>query len=602
MRYFFCFIFFFLLYLPAFSQHFSISGTVQNGNDGDTFPGATVLLAHPTDSSTIKGTVTDLEGKFELTDIEQGKYLLMIQYIGFAPLSRAIVLDQDLNMGILPLEEAGTWLGEITVSGRRAMEIQQGDTVQYNAAAFKTLQDASAQSLVEKMPGISLQDGALQAQGENVVQVLIDGKPFFGRDVKAALQNLPAEVIESVQIFDKKSDKAEFSGFDDGEREKTINIITKPNRRKGQFGKSSLGYGNAERYLAGTSINLFNEDRRATVTALSNNINALDYSADPNSQGDSRIQDGIITTNTIGLSFSDDWGKKIEISGSYLYSQRENEGNASRVRNYVLDFDPGRVYRQNSNNTRTNKDHTFDLRFDYKIDDYNKLLIRPNVSLKHDEGNSYFFGRTLSGDAPLNQTENSLLSSNYDYDFGNRLYYSHRFLKKGRNFSLGLNTGYHSNEDEGSRLADNYYYDEQEKQETLNQLTTLDRKGLSWDATISFTEPLGKKGQVELEYQIRNNLNDSDKLTYDAMDAPTGDTINMILLLDTTLSNTFNSQYLSQEVELGYQYRAKKLRMQLELSIQQAGLKNDQEFPMPFSITRNFQTVSPTVRLDYEFS
>lgn len=601
MKFYFLGLFFLFTSFHAFSQNYSIYGTVQSAADGSTFPGATVLLLNPDDSTTVKGTITDFEGVFELTDLQPAEYIMKVQYLGYEPISTVIVLKrEDLDLGILSMEEESTWLGEVTITEKRAMGIQMGDTVQYNAGAFKTLRDASAQSLVEKMPGISLQDGAIQAQGENVVQILVDGKPFFGTDVQAALQNLPAEVIQSVQIFDKKSDKAELSGFDDGEREKTINIVTKPNRRKGQFGKGSLGYGNRGRYLAGVSVNMFNEDRRVTVTGLSNNINALDYSADPNSQGETRTQDGIIETNTVGLNFSDDWGDKIEFSGSYLFGQRKNDGNSSRIRDYVLSSEQEQTYSENSNEIRKNIDHRFNLRFDYDIDENNRILIRPNVSLKQDRENAYFLGQTVLNDSLLNQTENSLQSTNFDYDFTNRMYYSHRFLKKGRSFTLGLNTGYHTNEDEANRLAVNNFFGEEEKEETLNQYITLDRAGIDWEANASYTEPIGKRGQIELEYEVGNNLNDSDRLTYDIFGEVNDP--DYALLPDTSLSNTFNSEYLSQEVELGYQYRTEKLRVQIEAEYQNSRLKNDQEFPAIFELERNFGVVSPTIRLDYEFS
>lgn len=584
----------------SFAQNFAIYGTVQNGGDETTLPGATILLTHPEDSSFINGTVTDLNGEFRLTDLKPGKYLFRVQYLGFEPLTQALVLSRDLNMGILSLVEASAWLGEATVTEKWQMGLQKGDTTQFNAAAFKTLRDASAQSLVEKMPGISLQDGSIQAQGENVVQIMVDGKPFFGTDVKAALQNLPAEVIESVQIFDKKSDKAELTGFDDGETEKTINIVTKPDRRKGRFGKTSLGYGSRGRYLFGTGINVFNEDRRVTITGLSNNVNALNYSADPNSQGESRTQNGIIKTNIAGLNFSDDWGDKIEISGSYLFRQSENEDNASRIRNYILSSEEEQVYTERRNEVRKNMDHRFNLRFDYRIDENNRILIRPDISLKHDRENVDFLGSTALDQAPLNRTKNSLESTNYDYDFSNRLYYSRRFSKKGRSLTMRLNTGYHANDEEANRLAENNYYGDEEKEEILNQYTTLDRTGLSWEVDFSFTEPIGKKGRMELEYEIENDLNDSDKITYDVYEE--ANSPDFTLLMDTSLSNTFNSQYLSQKLEIGYRYSAEKLQLQLELQVRKAQLKNDQEFPALFDLERSFQVIAPTIRLDYKFS
>lgn len=311
MKYSFLFLLFFAIYFQANSQNFIVSGTVQSAADSSTFPGASVMLKDPADSAIISGVVTDINGQFKIRNVSPGNYLLRVQFVGFKKFKMPVNIEQNLELGVLNLQEDVETLQEVVIVGKTPTGEQKGDTTQFNAAAFTTLKDADAQSLVEKMPGIHLVDGKIQAQGEDVQQILVDGKPFFGGNVQAALQNLPAEVIASIQVFDQKSDKALLSGFDDGERKKTINIVTKPNRRKGQFGKISAGYGSDQRYLAGASVNFFNEDQRITVTGLSNNINALNYSADPNSQGESRTQNGMINTNRIGLNFSDDWGDKI---------------------------------------------------------------------------------------------------------------------------------------------------------------------------------------------------------------------------------------------------------------------------------------------------
>ncbi len=581
------------------SQSHVISGEVQSATDQSTIPGATVVLEHLKDSSMINGVVTDFNGHFDLTKVQPGNYLLRFQFVGFKTHRIPVNITQDLNVGVVKLDEETTELEEIVVTAKRMSSQQKGDTTQFNADAFKTLNDASGKDLVQKMPGITVQDGTIQAQGEQVTQILVDGKPFFGTDVQAALQNLPAEVIQSIQVFDKKSDKAELSGFDDGERQKTINIVTKPNRRKGQFGKSTGGYGSNQRYLLGTSVNLFNEDRRITITGLSNNVNAIEYSADPNSQGESRTQDGIITTNIIGVNFSDDLGEKIELTGSYLFSHKENEGYSSLTRGYVL-TDNNQVYRQESKDNKKNMDHVFNLRFDYDIDSMNRIIVRPNVSLKHDNNNSHFLGNTQVDSGPLNQTENLLTSSNSDYDFNNWAYYSHKFRKKGRAFTFGLHTGYHTNKDDADRLGENVYYGEEEKNQTLVQKSHRDRAGISWEGQFSYTEPIGEKGQMELEYEIGNKLNDSDMRTYDVTEElnqpePT-------YVLDSALSNTFKSDYMKHEAEIGYQYRHDKLRFVVEAEYQQAQLQNEQFFPKPYEMQPIFQSILPTVRVDYEFS
>lgn len=585
----------------AFSQTFSVTGVLQSGVDNSTLPGATIALIDPIDSTIISGAVSDFEGVFKVEDLNPGKYILRGQYVGFKTISTTIEIKEDnLDLGVLVMEDEPTVLKQVIVESRRATGVQNGDTTEFNAAAFKTMRDASAQTLVEKLPGVIVENGTIQAQGENVTQVLVDGKEFFGQDVKTALQNLPAEIIKSVQIYDRKSDKAELSGFDDGEEQKTINIVTKENRRRGRFGRTSAAYGSDQRYLAGASINFFDNDRRVTVTGLSNNINTTDYSADANSQGESRDQNGIITTNSIGLNFGDEWGKKIKISASYQYNQGENEVNTTRFRDYILPSSQGQLYEENSFNLQNNRDHRFNARFDYNINKRNRLLITPNISVRSEQENSSFFGRTTLDNDPLNQTENNRNADNQDFSFNNRMYFSHKFLKKGRTFTLGLNTGYATNQDEANRIAINDFFGAEPRKEILDQYITRDRTNFNWETNFSYTEPVGKKGQIELEYEVGNSINDSDLITYDVLEDPDPDEV--VLLPDTVLSNTFNSEYLSQEVELGYQYRLKNFRIQVEAEYRQADLQNDQVFPQPFFLERTFRNWAPTVRLDFEFS
>lgn len=592
----------FLFSFQAIAQQYSLSGIVKSESDGSSFPGATVALMHPGDSSVIKGIVTDLEGNFQFQGLASGNYLLKVRYIGFQLLHESIELKQkDIHLGELLLQEETTTLKEITITARRSLGEQKGDTTQFNAAAFKTLNDASAENLVAKMPGIGMVDGSIQAQGENVVRILVDGKPFFGTDVKAALQSLPAEIIQSIQVFDKKSDKAELSGFDDGEREKTINIVTKPDRRKGQFGKSTLGYGTGDRYLLGTSLNHFNEDQRVTFTGLKNNINAVDYSGDPNSQGESRTQDGIITTNTLGLNFNDNWTDKIEFSGSYVFSQRENIETSSTLRNYVLASDEGQEYTEESYETNKDLEHELDIRFDYQINDKSRLLIRPEVSFRKDMNNTDFSGRTETMSGPLNQTENRLRSTNTDFEFENDIYFSRQFDKAGRSLTLGLETENNINDDEAIRESENSYFMEEDRIDFINQRSTRHRKGFSWEADFSYTEPVGKYGQMELEYEVSNQKDDSDKLTFNTRNEE-GFQGEEISVLDTALSNTFNSEYLEQESEIGYQYKKENFKVQVEMEYQGANLKNDQFFPSTYQLDRKFHSVLPTVRIDFNLS
>ncbi|UZD24124.1 outer membrane beta-barrel protein [Algoriphagus halophytocola] len=594
---------FFILFacFQASAQNFSITGRIMEEGTENGVPSATVLLQSLPDSTQVDGVISDFDGNFNIPGIPKGNYLIKIQYLGFKTLYKSIQLNQNLQLGVLELSEEATALDEVTINARRATGEQKGDTTLYNAAAFKTMRDASAQTLVQKLPGVVMMDGALQAQGENIAQILVDGKPFFGGDITTALQNLPAEVIQGIEIYDQKSEKAQLSGFDDGERLKTINIVTKPNRRKGQFGKTTAGYGTDDRYLLGASINSFNEDQRITFTGLSNDINLQDYSSDANSQngGGGRPQNGIITTNILGLNYTDNWGEKIKVSASYLYRKRKNEGISSLFREYVTSSDSDQTYAEDSRNTRTNQDHRFDMRFEYQINENNRLVYRPRLSAAFDKENSGFLGQSMNADGPLNQTENVRTADNQDYDLYNRLYFSHKFAKKGRSFTISANQGSHANKDDALRRAENQYYQPEERTEIINQNITRDRTGFNWDVGVSYTEPIGEKGQMEFEYEIGNRGDDSDQLTYDILNE--GE-LDYDLALDTALSNTFESKYLNQEVELGYQYKMEKVRFQVEMEYQMGKLQNDQTFPQPFDLTRTFDAFLPTIRFDYEIN
>ncbi|CAN5393021.1 TonB-dependent receptor [soil metagenome] len=579
-----------------YGQDFQIKGTIKSASDSTGLPGASVVMENAETGGT-KGIAADMEGNFNIQGLEAGEYLLKIQFIGFLPYSQEKTMANDVNLGDIYLEEETTTLQEIEIVGKLPVGDQRGDTSQFNAGAFKTAKDASTQDLVEKMPGIALIDGKIQAQGEDVEQILIDGKPFFVGDVNAALQSLPADAVSRIEIFDQLSDKALLSGFDDGERIKTINIITKPNRRKGQFGKATAGYGTDQRYLLGASVNLFNEDRRITVTGLSNNINSLNYSADPNNQGDTRTQDGIINTNTLGVNFIDHWAGKIDITGSYFFNHRKNEGFQSRLRDFVLPSDSGQNYTEDRYRVNTNADHRVNVRFDYKMNERNRILIRPRISLRDNYNTTNFLGRTVNAFEPINQTENAATSDNIDYDYYNRMFYSHKFKKPGRSITLGLNTSYHTNRDDSYRLANNIFYSAEERNEILDQYTDLDREGFAWEGRFSYTEPVGKRGQMELEYEFGNTVNDSDKRTYNFVEQT-----NDYTDLDTLISNTYKSQYFTHETELGYQYQTRKLRFQVEAEYQRATLQNDQFFPSEYELERIFHSFLPSARMEYKFS
>ncbi|MFT2009832.1 outer membrane beta-barrel protein [Pontibacter sp. 13R65] len=591
--------------LQTYAQGQVVQGTVHSGQDSLSLPGASVLLYKDTDTgteTTPAASATDIDGKFRFENLTAGQYTIKINYIGFKPFSKALKVEQAaINLGKLILQEESTTMREVVVVGHVALGEQMGDTTQFNAAAFKTNPNASAEDLVQKMPGITIEDGKIKAQGEDVMEILVDGKRFFEGDVDAALRNLPAEIIQNIQVFDKKSDQAEFSGFDDGNRAKTINIVTKPDRRKGTFGQASAGYGSDNRHMLGASVNFFDNDRRITVTGIRNNINMSDYSIGETPGGGMRGRrgdaNGIITTSRIGINFSDEWTDKLELSGNYTLDHRQVGQQQLRRQNFITSDTTGRLYSENSNSDNEQLNQRFRMRMKYKMDENNEILFKPNFTINKGNNQSYFFGRTVNNFGAINQSENNSFGTSNSVNLESDLHYRHKFSKPGRTFGTSLNNQFNSNNGESNRLADNIFYSGEERAEQLNQFRNNQGTGYSWEANFSYTEPVGDSARMQLEYKLSNRTDDSERLTYNHAEI-TGD----YTLLDTLLSNSFRSDYLTQEVELGYQYNIKKLRLQVETEYQRADLQNNQRFPAPYDMSRTFHSVLPSAELEYRFS
>jgi len=600
MKYLILFLFSLLIIQSTVAQSFSIKGIIRESDTQEPLPFVNILLLSSNDSSQVGGTVSDIDGRFEMTNVRRGSYLVRVQSMGYAEYSKGVEVNSSIDMGTLYVRESATDLSEVVIEARRSTGTQKGDTTSFNADAFKTMKDASAQVLIEKLPGVSTENGIIQAQGENIAQILVDGKPYFGTDVRTALQNIPAEMIQSIEIFDQKSEKAQLSGFDDGERLKTINIITKANRRKGQFGKGTAGYGTDDRYLGGLSVNIFDEDKRLTVTGLTNNVNVLNYSSDPNAQDNANPQEGIITTNILGLNYSDIWAEKVKIAGSYVFSNRENVGIVDRFREFITADGSDQFYSERSTDVRVNNQHQANLRLEYNPNEKNRFLYIPRFSARFETENSGFFGQTDNGVNPINTVENLKTGNYQDFDLFNRFFYSHKFNKPGRTVTLRTTFTNGWNLDEADRNAKNTFFENGgQRQEILDQRITRERTGTSWQSRVSYTEPLGQRGQMEAEYQIGNRKNDSDRLLFNVEN---GDFDNGNLALDTALSNVFVSKYLTQSFELGYQFLTEKYKVQTELEYQDAKLDNFQEFPSNEVLNRRFTNVLPTVRMEYKFS
>ncbi|MCB0638136.1 MAG: carboxypeptidase-like regulatory domain-containing protein, partial [Lewinella sp.] len=323
-------------------QSFLVYGQVIDAAEGSSLPGAYVRLFQG--EAEVFAEVTDEAGSFAIRNVRAGDYRAEVTYLGYMRWEQTIqVADHSVNLGQIGMEVDAVQLEQVQVVEHAAGSVQRGDTTEINAGAYQVLPDATAEDLLRKLPTVTTTNGQVEAQGERVTRVLVDGREFFGNDPTAAIRNLPAEVIEKIQIFDQQSDQAEFTGFDDGNTTKTINIVTRSDARAGQFGKLYAGYGTEDRYQAGGNINFFNGTQRISLIGMANNINQQNFSSEDllgvvgsggsrrgrggrgGSTGDFLVptQGGISATQALGINFNDKWGENLEISASYFFNRSE---------------------------------------------------------------------------------------------------------------------------------------------------------------------------------------------------------------------------------------------------------------------------------------
>ncbi len=632
------------LFLPimGFSQSTHLKGKVIDADDQSPLIGAHIKLTNKENNATTS-IVADKEGRFSFPSISIGKnYNIEVSYVGYEAYTTEILMDAaEKDLGTLSIKQGTAYLKEVRVVGIADRVEQKGDTTIYNADAFKTAPDASAEDLVRKMPGITTENGTVKAQGEDVKRVLIDGKRFFGDDPNMALRNLPSEIVERVQVFDQLSDQAQFTGFDDGESVRTINIITRNRVQNGTFGRVSAGYGTDDKYAVGGNINFFKDDHRWTVLGQTNNVNQQNFSNEDlmgmmSSSGPGRggmggmgggrpgggmgggmrggppgggmgfgsvgnfmvgAQNGLTTTNSLGVNYSGKPTEKLEVNGSYFFNQSENQRTQSSVRNYFLPGMEDISLVEDNISSNKNLNHRFNMRVEYAIDTNNSIIISPRLTFQGYESISEMLAERFSGTSLLSDTLNRNTSNNTAYTFSNDLLYRHRFNKPRRTMSLNLRTSINDRSGEQFQESGHPLSEEiSEDHELYRQRTDNDSKGYNYNVNVNFTEPIGKLAILQMSYGASYSKNNSDRYAYVFNEAMGGYTDQ-----DSLFSNVYQNDYLTQQLGLSYSIRKNTMNLSFGLDQQWAALTGERLFPVENSLDKNFQSLLPSASLNYRF-
>ncbi len=601
---------------------------------------ATVTILNAKDSSLATFTLSNKQGVFEVKGLSEGNYRVVISSKGFVEIKKNVSLtatEKAIDFGSLAVEKDYKTLAGVTITSESPIQVKN-DTVQFNASGFKTQPNATAEDLLKKLPGVEVdKEGNVKAQGEQVQKVLVDGKEFFGNDPKLATKNLTADMIESVQVFDDMSDQAKFTKIDDGSRSKTINIKLKKDRNKGYFARGLIGVGDQGRYEGNLALNKFNGDQRISLLFNSNNINKQGFSfsdiistmggggnqAAGGNQGGGGMQmmsmrggggggfggfgggasTGIIKSTSVGLNYSDMWGSKIKVSGSYFFSDSKPKQEQSSFRRTTL-TDSISLLDRTSMSDNLNQNHRFNMRFEYQIDSANSILYTPSVTVQHSENYSNSISRTqfqkasatylgVAGNSENTNERNGL-------NIGNNLLFRHKFGKTGRTFTLGLNNTIGNSNSEGLNISNNSFYREDGSLEnaiTQNQNSKQKTETNNNVISTSYTEPFGLNKLLELNYAYTNNVSKSQRevFNYNALsnkyDNPN--------LLQT---NDFKNIFLAHRVGANFRVQEKKYNYQFGIGVQTATLESQSYQAMTGKDSVNKQTYTnlfPTANFNF---
>lgn len=607
--------------ITAQAQQGMVKGKLVEFDTRKALQGATVSLKSTKDSTIKEQTLTNIQGEFSFTNLSVEPYILFITQVGYDSIIKEVQFNEAIaDLGTIVSTRGSKELSGVTVVGRQAMVQMKGDTIQMNADQFKVNPDATSEELLRKAPGITIENGVVKAGGEQVNKITVDGRDFFGDDAAATLRNLPAEVVDKIQVFDRLSEQAQVTGIDDGNTAKSINIVTKANMRNGQFGRAFAGFGTDNHYLAGGNMSFFKGARRISIVGLANDVNQQNFTeldllgaTGSGGRGGERKmrggwgsgnsgfligqQPGVNKTYSMGINYNDEWSKKLSVSGSYFFNLRNSANDESIFREYAPVLrDSVKFYDENTLSSNQNNNHRANFRIDYKIDSFNSILVTPSINIQQYASESNMNGLNLFANKTIqSQTENLNTSDRYALRVNNNILYRRTFRTAKRSFSLNIRTGINNNDNENYLDAFTTYF---KGPADINDSTRQFRDQLtnSYDISLNanYSEPVGQKGILQFQYSPSFNINKADQKTYE-FENGTG----KYSSFDSSLSNVFESNYNTHRGGITYRMGDRNKSIAIGLDGQAATLTSERIFPTATNVKRNFTNLLPNAMINY---
>ncbi len=598
-------------------QTISVSGNIKTA-EGKALNKASVSLYYSGIKDTLK-TFTNEKGNYVFDRVPAKNVTIGISYIGYKKfvdnydLSKA---NGDVVNNEVIMTTGDYTLETVTIASSR-IQIKE-DTVSYKVDSTMFRKNDNVEEVLKKLPGVEVdKDGKVTAQGKEVTKVKVNGKEFFGGDVKTATRQLNADMVDRIQIVDDYGDQSAFTGIKDGDPTKTLNIQLKKDKNKGYFGNVTVGGGTDKRYLTSLSLNRFNNSQQISVTGNWNNTNAnlFDFSRIPGGMGaiaggmvrsfggsagspfgNFGNSDGVGVTRTLGFNYREDLSAKLSMYGSYSFSEKNNTV-LNDINQQNIQRDSVRINQQKTNDYSITDNHRFSFNVEYKIDSFNYIKLNPGVTYKklsdsYRSDFTYFDPKGGISNQGFNADNNYSSTPNFT---GNILF-NHRFHKKGRTLSLNLNAGQSSTEANDDINNTTLFYNNgfPVLNSFINQNVTQDNQNHNYGISASFNEQLSKKRSLEFNYAYNKRFIGNDKETFDL-------TNNGKTMVDS-LSNIYENIYTTNKFGINFRTTEKKYNYSVGFAVQPATIESNSFSGAKLKFKQDIVNYFPVVRFAYNFS
>lgn len=579
--------------LGSYAQNsVTIKGKILEAKTQLPIEAVTVYIASAKDSTVVDYTVTDKSGSFSFTTRKSDKPVFFkVSFIGFKSIEKSYDkgIANNIDYGTLKMDESENMLGEVIVKNEAPPIRIKNDTLEFNASSFKVRPDANVETLLKQLPGVEIDnEGKITVNGKEVNQILVNGKPFFDKDGKVALQNLPSDIINKVQITDTKTKKEELSGEKASSNNASINLTIDEEKNKGFFGKVMGGYGTDERYESSLMLNYFNNKRKVSLLASANNINSSgfsmneifdsmgggrNYSIWTNDNGSFGINgmrfgggNGITTSQLVGLNYGDEPFKSFTTNGSYFYNGAETE-NRNRTKEQTFLSTGSFTTDSNSRTLDERSAHNLNFELEYKIDSLTTISISPKFikgrSFSENKGNSV---TTEENGRISRESSRDNFDDSDNQSLGGNLYFNRAFKRKGRFLSLWIDDEHTKSDAVSRNLSLNTFYRDQDLDGVTDLAETDNRNQKRFDrnrtdrlnAGIEFSEPLRDSISIKASLNFEKQQNIADRSTYDF--DPTTDEYS---LLNDSITNYLRSSTRSINPQAGFSINKKKLNLSM---------------------------------------